>query len=218
MNPRTRSLVSLAVIAVCAVATVVAWRLRPPPLPPPAASNKPVFDFAPSTVRAIDVRSWQGELRAERRDAGWQVTALRNRRSASAERDPGATTPGGPTPTPLVPPTAAQVNEAMIELVREVVDLPVVDRFARDGRPLAEFGLEKPEATFDLELDSGTTRRLEVGNTTITGTALYARAVPPDDVIEIGSLLFNTFDATLYRLRGLGTVGRQADGPPASPS
>ena len=32
---------------------------------------------------------------------------------------------------------------------------------------------------------------------------MYARAAPPDDVLEVGTLLLTTIDSALFRLRGL---------------
>ena len=52
------------------------------------------------------------------------------------------------------------------------------------------------------------------GAPTIAANAMYARAAPPDDVVEIGTLLLTAIDATTWRLRGLAGVepGAQAAG------
>lgn len=104
----------------------------------------------------------------------------------------------------------------MTGLVGEIVGLPVIDRFPRDGRALADFGLATPQAVVVLGLEDGTTHRLEVGAMTITNTALYARAAPPDDVIQVGTLVFSAIDATLYRLRALALSAPAVAPPPVA--
>jgi Domain of unknown function (DUF4340) len=195
METRARILLSLVVIAVATGATMLALELRPPPPPPPADSNEPLFDFDPATVRSIDVTAWQGGLAAERGAAGWEVAKVSLRRPTEAAPPEGAE----PPPTP----SAGEVDRVVEALVREVVGLPVIDRFPREDRPLSDFGLAEPQAVIALGLADGSTRRLEIGSLTLTSTALYARAAPPDDVIEVGSIVFSAIDAALYRLRSL---------------
>lgn len=193
MSPRQRSLVSLVVIALAIGAIALAWRLEPPPAPPPSAGLQPVFDVQPSAVRAVELDTWQGSLRARRSSAGWQVESVRlgkgaDRAEASQE-----------------PPTAAEIDAALNTLVAEVVTTPQIDRFSADGTPLRDFGLDPPQAKIVLVLDSGEKRTLEIGELTITTSALYARALPSQDVFQIGSLVFNNVAAALYRLRALDT-------------
>lgn len=190
MDANRRILLSLAVIAASAAATAVAWRLRPPAPPPPAASNVPVFAFSPAEVSAIRVEAGPVRLAARRSGAGWEVS-----------RVAGARTSGEPAPRP----PGEEVDGVLNAFLREVVGLPVIDRFPRGQTPLADFGLADPRATIELELAGGTTRRLEVGSTTIAANAMYARAAPPDDVLEIGTLLLGAVDAVAWRLRGLAT-------------
>lgn len=191
MSPVRRSLVSLVVIALAATATYAAWRLRPPPPPPPSATLTRVFDFPASAVRAIDVESWQGALRARRDDGRWRVEHVEVRGQAA---DPGA---------PAATPTPDEVDQALDTLVAEIVELPEIDRFPLGGHALAEFGLADPQARVTLELASGERRTLELGDLTVTTAALYARVVPSDDVVQVGTLVFNDLAAALYRLRTL---------------
>jgi len=196
MSPGRRSLISLVVIAVALLAAAAAWRMAPPPPPPPSANLQPVFDFPPSAVRAIAVRTWQGTLRAQRGPDGWQLEEVR---SAQPFAD-GA----GPAPN------ATEVDQTLATLVREIVTMPEIDRFPLEAGSLRDFGLEEPQATVVLQLDSGEERALEVGQLTITTAALYARTLPSQDVLQIGTLVFNNIAAALYRLRALETP----DDPP----
>jgi len=206
-------LVALAVIAVASLATLAAWRLRPPPPPPPAQSNEPLFDFDPKSVRAIAIRSWQGTLRAERTAAGWHVSEVRLRAAAQAAASDAAAPGTGGEPTP----SAAEAGDIVSALVREVIDLPVIDRFPRGDRALADFGLAEPQATIALTLDDATTRTLEIGSLTIASSALYARAAPPDDVVQVGTLVFSAIDSALFRLRAFASPapGEPGTGAPA---
>jgi len=194
MSPRQRSLVSLVVIALAIGATALAWRLEPPPAPPPSADLRPVFDVPASAVRAVELDTWQGSLRAQRSSAGWQVESVRLGKGAD-RADAG-----------LQPPTAAEIDAALNTLVAEVVATPEIDRFSAEGTPLRDFGLDPPQAKIVLVLESGEQRTLEIGELTITTSALYARALPAQDVFEIGSLVFNNVAAALYRLRALDTA------------
>jgi hypothetical protein len=191
MTPGRRSLLSLAAIAVAVVATAIAWRLAPPPLPPPSAGLQPVFDFPASAVRAIRVRSWQGTLRARRTPEGWQVEDVRTQGAAHEDA--------------LPTPSAAEVTQTLDTLVREIVSMPEIDRFPLESGALRDFGLEDPQATIVLQLESGEERTLEVGQLTVTTAALYARVLPSQDVLQIGTLVFNNVAAALYRLRSLAT-------------
>ena len=170
MDPNRRIALSLAVIALSAAGTALAWRLRPPTPPPPAASNVPVFAFSPAEVSELHIEAGSRRLAARRDADGWQVS---------------------------------EVAGVLNSLLREIVGLPVIDRFPRAGAALAGFGLETPRTTIALGLAGGATRRLEVGATTIAANAMYARAAPPDDVLEVGTLLLTTIDSALFRLRGL---------------
>lgn len=199
MSPHQRSLLSLVVIALAIGATVLAWRLEPPPAPPPSAGLQPVFDIQPSAVRAVELDTWQGSLRARRTSGGWQVDAIRLGKGADrAEAN-------------LEKPTAAEIDAALNTLVTEVATTPEIDRFSAEGTPLRDFGLDPPQAKIVLVLESGETRTLEIGELTITTSALYARALPSQDVFQIGSLVFNNVAAALYRLRALDT-GAVAEG------
>jgi hypothetical protein len=205
MSSGGRALVSLAVIAAGVGLTMLALWLRPPPPPPPAAQNRPIFDLAPGRVRAIDLESWQGTLRARRQDGVWRVELFEVRRPGAEPDDSAAS----------APPTASEIDDAVAELVRAIVETPEIDRFPLDGRPLADFGLGQPQAKVTLELDAGPARILEVGQHTVTTTALYARTLPGEDVLEIGSLFFNSVDSALFRLRGL--AGQFPPGGAANP-
>ena len=196
MDPNRRIALSLAVIAVSVAATAFAWRLRPPPPPPPAASNVPVFAFSPAEVASIRVAAGERRLEARRAGAGWEVSRI------AGPFEAGETVPRPP---------GEEVDGVVNALVRDVVALPVIDRFPRGETPLADFGLAEPRATIELGLVGGATRRLEIGSTTIAANATYARATPPDDVIEIGTLLLTAIDAATWRLRGLaGAAGEPA--------
>ncbi|HEY8516584.1 MAG TPA: DUF4340 domain-containing protein [Candidatus Binatia bacterium] len=191
MTPGRQSLVALAVIAASALATWIAWRMAPPPPPPPSAEVKAVFDFAPSAVRAIDVRSWQGAIVARRTNGHWEVLAVRNAR-ADAEDAAG-----------LTPPSQAEIDQTLDTLVREIVTLPEIDRFPLQAGALRDFGLEDPQATIVLQLESGEERTLQIGQLTTSTAALYARVLPSSDVLQVGTLVFNDIAAALYRLRAL---------------
>lgn len=189
MSPLRRSLLSLVVIVVALAAAGIAWRLEPPPPPPPGAELKPVLDVPASDVRSIAVTSWQGMLRAHRGPTGWQVDEVR--------LGPGA----NPAEPGAAPPSQQDVDRALDELVGQVVSTPEIDRFAPDGTPMADFGLDAPQATIVLELALGQRRTLEIGALTVTTSALYARVLPGDDVFQIGSLVFNNLAAAIFRLR-----------------
>lgn len=203
MDTRARAALSVAIIALSVGATLLAWRLRPPPPPPPAESNEPVFDFDARTVRSFELASWRGTLRAERVDGHWQVRSVTLRRPLG---EPGA---GRPTETP----SPDEVDRVVGGLAHDIVGLPVIDRFPRDGKPLADFGLVDPQAVIALGLDNGTIRRLEIGALTFSSSALYARAAPPDDILQVGTLLMTSIDSALYRLAPLaGPDEANADG------
>ncbi len=199
MSPARRSLVSLVVIALSAAATYAAWRMRPPPPPPLSALLTRVFDFPASAVRAIEVESWQGALRARREDGGWRVELVELRGQAA-------------NPSPAGTPTPAEVDQTLDTLVQELVELPEIDRFPLGNHALAEFGLAQPQARVTLELDSGERRALELGDLTVTTSALYGRVVPSDDVVQVGTLVFNDLAAALYRLRALAAAPARGTG------
>jgi len=200
MAPLRRSLVSLVVIAVSLVAAWSARRLEPPPPPPPGADVTPVLAVAATDVRAIAVTSWQGTLRADRTPAGWQVDEVVLGAGASPAE------PGTPTPAP------SDVDQALDTLVTDVVSMPQIDRFATDGKPMSDFGLDPPQATIVLELASGERRTLEIGGMTVTTSALYARVVPGEDVFQVGSLVFNNLAAALFRLRAFAAPAADGGG------
>ncbi|MFM8411833.1 MAG: hypothetical protein ACKOCT_16325 [Alphaproteobacteria bacterium] len=202
MDANRRILLSLAVIAASTAATAFAWRLRPPPPPPPAASNVPVFSFAPAEVASIRVQAGTRRLEARRAGAGWEVSHVE-----------GATVSGDGGPRP----PREEIDAVVSSFVRDVVGLPVIDRFPRGETPLADFGLAEPRATIKFGLVGGTTRRLEVGSTTIAANAMYARSAPPDDVIEIGTLLLGAIDAVTWRLRGLSQDAQPGGAPGGGP-
>jgi len=202
MSPGRRSLLSLAVIAIALLATWTAHRLEPPPPAPPGDAVQPVLDVAAGDVRAIAVRSWQGALRAHRTPSGWQVDEVRLGRGTSP---PEA---GTPVPAP------GDVDQTLETLVGEIASLPEIDRFAPDGVSARDFGLDPPQATVTLELASGDRRTLEIGELTVTTSALYARVLPGSDVFQIGSLVFNNIAAALFRLRALADPAETAGGEP----
>lgn len=180
-DPRRRAALALAAIVASVAATLAAWHRRPPPLPPPAASNVPLFPFPPREVVSLEVEAARGRIRARREADGWRVEGL--------DADEAA-------------------REAVAALVAEVVGLPVIDRFPREGRSATEYGLADPRIAIELGLADGARRRLEVGAANVAGSALYVRAVPPDDVALVGSLLLGTIDAAFYRLRGPAPAAR----------
>lgn len=191
MSPLRRSLLSLAVIAVALAAAWSAWRLEPPPPPPPGAGLKSVLGVTAADVRAITVTSWQGTLHAQRTPTGWQVDRLTLGQGTSPAEV------GTPTPAP------SDVDQTLETLVGEIASMPEIDRFAPDGKPMSDFGLDPPQASVVLELASGGSRTLEIGGLTVTTSALYARVLPGDDVFQVGSLVFNNVAAALFRLRAL---------------
>ena len=200
MSPYRQSLVSLVVIAVALAAAAAAWRMAPPPAPPPGASLEPVFDFAAVDVRAIDLDTFQGRLRARRDGGHWRVEQVRLGQGASVPEGDAA------------PPTQAEIDQTLDDLVSELVGTPQIDRFAADGQPMRSFGLDPPQAWIALELDGGVRRTLEIGELTITPSALYARVLPAPDVFQIGSLVFNNVSAALFRLRALAAGGTGTPG------
>jgi hypothetical protein len=204
MSPQRQSLISLVVIAAALGAAALAWRLAPPPPPPPGASLQPVFGVAASDVRAIDVVTWQGVLRAQRTPGGWQLDEVRLGAGAPTEESTL------PTPSP------AEVDRTLDTLVDELVATPEIDRFAPGDLPMTDFGLDRPQGTITLELVSGDRRTLEIGGLTISTAALYGRVLPGDDVLQVGSLIFNNVAAALFRLRALAPPG--AAPPPGAAS
>lgn len=200
MSPERRSLISLVVIAVALGVAWIGHRLQPPPPPPPGAALRTVFDVAPSAVRAIHVATWQGTLRAHRTADGWQVDELHLGAAGSAAE------PGTPRPD------QREIDQTLDALVREIVEMPEIDRFQAEGQPMRDFGLESPQSTITLDLDSGQQRTLQIGDLTITTSALYARVLPSPDVFQIGSLVFNNVAAALFRLRALAGEPAAGDG------
>lgn len=178
----------------------LAARLQPPPPPPPSATLSPVFQIDAENVAAIGVVSSRGRLRAERGDGGWRVLEVVMVRPAESDDQP----------EPVAQPSAAEIDSAVAELVREMIKLPEIDRFPRETRSLEQFGLDQPQLTLTFTLKTGAKEILEVGQMTIPTTAVYARHMPSDDVLQVGTLLLNQFDAALYRLRGLA---RSSTGP-----
>jgi len=195
VSPARQSLVSLLVIALALGATTVAWRLAPPPAPPPGAALEPIFDVAASAVRAIELDTWQGRLRARRDGAHWSVAEVRVGRGTSTSPPDGD----------AVRPTQQEIDRTLDALVDELVSTPQIDRFAPEGLPMRDFGLDPPQAEIALELEGGERRTLQLGELTITTAALYARVLPSPDVFQIGSLVFNNVGAALFRLRALAT-------------
>lgn len=191
MSPLRQSLAALVVIALALGAASVAWRMAPPPAPPPGASLQPVFDFAADAVHAIDLDTWQGRLRARRTGGHWQVDEIRLGRGADAAEA------GAPAPSQV------DIDQTLDALVAEIVGTPQIDRFAAEGVPMSDFGLDPPQAWIALELAGGARRTLQIGELTVTTSAVYARALPGSDVFQIGSLVFNNVGAALFRLRAL---------------
>lgn len=191
MSPLRQSLVASLVIALALGAAAIAWRLAPPPAPPPGAALEPIFDVPASAVRAIDVDTWQGRLRARREGGHWRVEEIRLGQGTSPA-DPGAQ-----------PPAQADVDQALDALVSELVATPQIDRFDAAGLPMRDFGLDPPRAAVVLALDDGAQRTLQIGELTVTTAALYARVLPSPDVFQIGSLVFNDIGAAFFRLRAL---------------
>jgi hypothetical protein len=191
MSPRRQSLLSLLVIVLALGATAVAWRLEPPPPPPPSAELQPVFDVPASAVSGIDLQTWQGSLRATRTPSGWQVDAIRLGKGADRAA-PGEAPPG-----------PAEIDATLDALVGQIVTTPQIDRFDAEGVAMHDFGLDPPQAQVTLDLASGGSRTLQIGDLTITTSALYARVLPSPDVFQIGSLVFNNVAAALFRLRAL---------------
>jgi hypothetical protein len=194
MGAGARSLVSLAVILVAILATLLAWRLRPPPPAPPAAENRHVFPASESDVAAVTVETAHGTLRAERTDGAWQVKAFELHRQ-TADGDPG----------PAAPPSGAEVDEAMGALVHDLLEVAEIDRFAGNGRPPSEFGLDAPQARLGLRTRDGQAQTLAIGGLTLTTTAAYARIESSDDLLQVGSVILTEVDGVFYRLRGLAS-------------
>jgi hypothetical protein len=192
VSTAVRSLLSGAVIVLGVGLTGVAIWLRPAPPPPPAETVTHVFEFEEGSVAGIAVVSRHGELEAAHGPGGWSVVRISLAGAAESASS-----------NPTAPPSAAEVDQAVAELVSDVVKLPQIDRFPRADRELRDFGLDRPQVRITLTLESGGKESLEIGELTITSTAVYAREPKTDDVIEIGSLLFNEIDAAMYRLRGL---------------
>jgi len=148
----------------------------------------------PAERRARDrARHLAGQIARQRSSAGWQVEAVRLGKGADR------------ADASLEPPTAGEIDAALDTLVAQVLATPEIDRFSAEGTPLRDFGLDPPQAKIVLVLESGEKRTLEIGELTITTSALYARALPSQDVFQIGSLVFNNVAAALYRLRALDT-------------
>jgi hypothetical protein len=194
MTAARQSFVAGAVIVASVGATLLAWLIRPGPPPPPAATLSHVFRFTPDDVVGFALDGEKGRLRARRGDNGWQVSEVVSR----ARVDTASATDAAP---PV--PSATEIDGALNELVRDVAGLPEVDRFPREGHPLDEYGLDHPQIKITLTLRSGSAQVLEIGAMTVTSTAIYARSVPPDDVLQVGTLVLSELDAALYRLRGL---------------
>ncbi len=202
MSALRRSLVSLVVIALASGLTVLAWRLRPPPPPPPGASNVPLLDVDPADVVAVEVRSWHGRIAADRGPDGWRLRALALRSGGEA----------APARTPSPP----EIDRSLEEMVEGLLATPRIDAFPRGGEPLAAFGLDRPQATLRFRLAEGGERVVEVGDLTATGAALYGRVLPADEIVVVGTLIFNDVQATLYRLRALAEAGTSRRGSIAS--
>jgi hypothetical protein len=210
MEPLRRSLISLAVIALAALAVLAASFLRPPPPPPPGEMVERVFSFPADSVSEVAVRSWQGELVAEKKDGRWNLRELQlgqTRAASGAAGTTGESAPGEGAPRGGEGPDVARstpspelVQTTISDLVQAIVKLPQIDRFPRDGQPLPSFGLEKPQASIDLRLADGAEYRLLIGELTLTGAALYARVLPQDDVVQIGNPIFNDLGAAMFRL------------------
>ena len=187
MSPLIRSLVSVAVILVSGLVTWVAVGLQPPP-PAPPSEVESVFAFPADDVAAIAFTTWQGALRATRVGEHWRVDSLTLDPTMAASA--------------AVRPDAARVDDEVETLVRDVVGLPEVNRFVHEGS-LAEFGLDDPKVHVALTLASGQTVTLEIGDRTTSGSGLYARIPPTDEILQIGGLILNELSAALFQLRGL---------------
>ncbi|MDG2307035.1 MAG: DUF4340 domain-containing protein [Candidatus Binatia bacterium] len=190
MSSALRSVVSLVVIAASALATWVAVGLQPPPPLPPGEQVESVFGFDTDAVVGISVRTWQGALRAVRSDGHWQVVIL----ELAPQVAPSESVP---------PPGQAAIDAAMDVLVRDVVGLPEVNSF-ESAAPLAEFGLDTPDASISLTLASGATTTLEIGARTTSAAGLYARLRSSPEILQIGGLLLTQTRTAFFHLRGLG--------------
>ncbi|MFN9174632.1 MAG: DUF4340 domain-containing protein [Synechocystis sp.] len=146
-------------VALLLTVSVAAWELRPTPAPKELASVTPdrrQFDFTADTVQAIAIRQGEQYLKLYR---------------GSGEK-----------PTWKMDwPQPVEVSVPAVDFLLNALISSQNDRdFDISTEKLAEYGLTKPGATITIQLVTGKTRELLLGNADFKGDSLYALIDPVD--------------------------------------
>ena len=106
---------------------------------------------------------------------------------------------GGKSSWEMKVPAQAHANQASVDFLLDRLGTGKSDRTINiTPSQLAEFGLDKPQATVTVKLDNQETHRLVLGKTDFSGRFLYARAnpgeAPPQNSAENLPVLLVPFD------------------------
>jgi hypothetical protein len=143
-----------------------------------------VVRVAAHAVRALTVRQRGDELTAERSGGAWRIDGMQASDAAAAALD---------------------------DLVATLAKLRAVDAFTPDDG--ADWGLEPPQATIVVET-AKRRRRIDLGATTSSGGALYARREGDRRLFTVGVGLLSALDRVFYQrdvMSGAAPVGGGAD-------
>ena len=92
---------------------------------------------------------------------------------------------GGNSSWEMKVPMQAHANQASVDFLLDRLGTGKSDRTINiTPSQLAEFGLDKPQATVTVKLDNQKTHRLVLGKTDFSGRFLYAQANPPESPPE----------------------------------
>jgi hypothetical protein len=149
--------------ALLLMATVAAWELRPTPAQKEVTSVDPdrrQFDFTADTVQAIAIRQGEQYLKIYRG----------NREKPTWKMD---------WPQPV------EVSVPAVDFLLNALVSSQNDRdFDTSTEKLAEYGLTEPVATITIQLVTGKTHELLLGDADFKGDSLYALIDPADPPAE----------------------------------
>jgi hypothetical protein len=127
-----------------------------------------VFDVGARSVDAVDVVLGDRRFAAERRDARWSIDGR---------------------------PATAGTAAALDDLVSALAGLRAVDVFRADAG--AGFGLVQPHGSIEVRTARGR-RRLELGEITASGGAVYARRVGDPRLLQVGTGLLSSLERVFF--------------------
>jgi Domain of unknown function (DUF4340) len=170
--------------------------------PPVAQSDaaKLIFGFKEQTVQRLKIQSARGSLAFEK---GKAPVTLKPKPTPSPSPKPefdeaaepappspptakSSPSPASPSPSPLTAwwqmttPEQVPASDGQVAFLLNLLATGKSDRsFTVPGSRLAEFGLDQPVATIEIQLDNGQTHKLVMGLPNFDRRSVYAQVDPP---------------------------------------